>query len=318
MPTIKTGSLLSRFHYLIILGFCLLGNSVAMAHEFWIEPVAGIGEHNQPIITELRNGESFDGVAYPYNQDVFVRFELLGTSESVEVSNSRNALPAINVTALDNGPHTLLYVSNRKYLEYETFSDVQHFAAEDGVTDTLNQLVAEGASTDSWTETYTRYTKSLLNVGGTLLKDKPLGLDLEIVLLEPLPIPEQFDQADQVNSANPISEKTVRFRVDYLGEPLPGGMIGIFRRSQSLSLGTLNVQDPDASLHSNKESLTTLTKVHTDENGIFTVNLLPGHDYLLNSVYAKPTGDKLFVIPGLPEKRKASWETLWSSLTFSH
>ena len=95
-------------------------------------------------------------------------------------------------------------------------------------------------------------------------------------------------------------------------------MIGIFQRSRSLNLGTINVLDANAAVHRNKASFTSLTKVRTGSDGTFTLNLQPGHDYLLNSVYAKPAGDKLFTIPGLPDKRKVSWETIWSSLTFSY
>lgn len=291
----------------------LFFTSIASAHEFWIEPVTG-SSPGSPVVTELRNGESFEGVAYPYNADLFVRFDLLSASSTLEISNSTNALPAVNITPDTDGPHTLLYVSNRKYLEYEAFSDVREFAAEDGVTETLDALVADGVATDNWTETYTRYTKSLLNVGGQLLKDKSHDLELEIILLQPL----QATDRTNPDELSPSNDREVLLRLDYLGKPLEGGMIGIFQRSRSMNLGTINVLDSNAAVHRNKASFTSLTKVRTGSDGTFTLNLEPGHDYLLNSVYAKPAGDKLFTIPGLPDKRKVSWETIWSSLTFSY
>ena len=175
----KTTLLLSIFFF----------TSIVCAHEFWIEPVTD-SSPGSPVVTELRNGESFEGVAYPYNSDLFVRFDLLSSNSTLEISNSTNAFPAVNITPDTDGPHTLLYVSNRKYLEYEEFTDVREFAAEDGVTETLDALVADGVATDNWTETYTRYTKSLLNVGGQLLKDKSHDLELEIILLQPLQVPD--------------------------------------------------------------------------------------------------------------------------------
>jgi uncharacterized GH25 family protein len=180
------------------------------------------------------------------------------------------------------GLYVILHQTAPVYLTYLAADKFDRFAREKGFENALSEHQERGLSLTKITEQYQRFAKSLIEVGDAvsakMVKDRHLGLAIELVA--------------EVNPYQTPPPKIMPIRLFAAGKPLTNAQITVFTRH--------NPRDVES------------TKYQTDINGRANFPLLPGRDYLVDSVILRPsTGPN--TAGGRPA---AMWESLWASLTF--
>ena len=236
---------------------CLLaGSSPGHAHEAWIEPSRYTLAPGEILSAHLRVGQMFRGNSLLYNPDKFQQLQVVTNGRTEDVRGRLGDLPAIRHELSGNGLHTVVYVSTGNRIGYETEEKFIRFARNEGLEWILDEHRRRGFPDRGFYETYYRHAKSLVVVGHAPEADRPLGLKMEIVLLDR---PFAADRSE------------VRAQVLWQGQPYPDAQITIFHKAP----------EGGAARHT----------VRTDADGIGRIPLVPGERYLLNAVYAEPVDD---------------------------
>jgi hypothetical protein len=247
----------------MLLLLCLSwGLTSARAHEAWIEPSSFSYDTGDTLSAHLRVGQMFRGNSLLYNRDKFERLQLVAGNRQEDIKGRLGDLPAIRHPVRHPGLQNLVFVSTGNRIHYETREKFANFARKEGVEWILEEHRRRGFPDQDFSETYFRYAKSLITVGNSKGNDRPMGLRLEIILLD-----------------NPYTPQRNRIRAQVLwqGEPYGNAQLTIFRKP------------PDGD--------TIRETVRTGEDGIGLVPLEPGQRYLLNAVYAVPADKKKKLAP---------------------
>ena len=257
------------------------------AHEFWIEPSSFQPELNKNITADLVVGTDFLGTSEIYVPDQIEVFALLGPMadkpiERNKITGRYGDRPAATMAVNKAGLYVILHQTAPVYLTYLAADKFDRFAREKGFENALSEHQERGLSLTKITEQYQRFAKSLIEVGDAvsakMVKDRHLGLAIELVA--------------EVNPYQTPPPKIMPIRLFAAGKPLANAQITVFTRH--------NPRDVES------------TKYQTDINGRANFPLLPGRDYLVDSVILRPsTGPN--TAGGRPA---AMWESLWASLTF--
>lgn len=158
----------------------------ASAHEFWLmpetfEPAVGV-----PSGVRLFVGDGFEkGQPYPRNPLHIKEFKAVSKTVS-EIGGSPGADPAGRFTPTAPGVLALVYRSTPSELTLAAGRFEAYLRAE-GLEHVSRQRAAAGASAEPGREAFSRCAKSLVRVAGAGDEgfDRRVGLDLEIVPLEP-------------------------------------------------------------------------------------------------------------------------------------
>ena len=128
-----------------------------------------------------------------------------------------------------------------------------------------------------FTETYMRFSKSLVSVGSGAGADRRVGLETELVAL-----------------TNP-----------YTADPADGFAVQLFYRNDPRADAQIEVfvRSPEGEV--------TTSYIRTDADGIGRVAVLPAHEYMLDAVLIREPSAVL------QEATGAVWQTLWANLTFA-
>jgi len=281
----------SAFRHFVINFFAIVGSLLLpcplWAHEFWIEPSSFQPELNNNITVDLVVGTDFLGISEIYVPDKIEVFELLGPIADKPIYRSKitgryGDRPAATMALSKNGLYIILHQTAPVYLTYLAANKFDQFAREKGFENALLKHQERGLSLTNITEQYQRFAKSLIAVGGAgsarMVKDRHLGLAIELVA--------------EVNPYQIPPPRIMPIRLFAAGKPLANAQITVFTRH--------NPRDVES------------TKYQTDINGRANFPLLPGRDYLVDSVILQPSTGSI-TIGGRPA---AMWESLWASLTF--
>lgn len=249
---------------------------LAKAHEFWIEPVSyevGVGDGIEGV---LRNGEYFKGSSYPYVERIFTRFEVYDRAGGRPVQGRNGDTPALQVKTEKGGLHIAAYASTVQTVTYTEFERFQNFVDSKGLSRIIDQHRAEGLSEEKVVETYYRYAKALFKVGSGAGRDVKVGMPIELVA--------------EMNPYTSAGKDGVRFRLYWLGEPLPDWDVQVFKKVGDASEGEL-------------------THYTTDKTGRVFVPAEGGGAFLVNAVQiTKPRA--------ADAARNAQWESIWASTTY--
>jgi uncharacterized GH25 family protein len=161
-------------------------------------------------------------------------------------------------------------------LRYTDFEKFKRFVAHKDLAGAVAAHEARALSKTEFTEAYSRYAKSLVAVGEGAGQDRAFGLETEIVAL-----------------ANPYT--------DDLDKGLP---VQVFYRGDVR-------RDAQVELFERMGEVVTITRHRTDENGIASLPVRPGAEYMADAVVIRQPEAKLATELG------AVWETLWANLTFA-
>ena len=242
----------------------------AVSHEFWIEPERFQVETGAPLTAQLRNGERFKGSAIPYFPKRTARFELIRDGEVMPVGERTGDIPALETTAAGDGLVVILHETGPTLLTYQTWEKFAGFAEHKGFAEIRARHEARGLPMENFKETYRRFAKALVAVGTGEGSDADMGMETEFVSLS--------------NPYNQDFNQHFRARLLYQGAPRGDAQVEIFERSP--------------------EGEVVITTARTNGDGVVTVPVTPGHDYLLDAVVLREADGE------------AVWETLWASLTF--
>ena len=260
----------------IALLMCLLG-SPATAHEFWLEPTAYQVPAGGMLTANIVNGQDFEGVILPYVPQRFTHFMAFAGGKSGKVEGRTGDTPALNMAAFDNGLNVVAYQARNSTVSYETWEKFESFLKHKDLGDQLANHQARGLPLENFKEVYSRYSKTLIGVGDGAGADRRVGLETEIVAL-----------------TNPYTDSLssgMRVQVFYRTDPRVNTQVEVFEKAPNDSVRIFFVR--------------------TNVNGIATVSVKSGHEYMLDAVVLRdPTGQ-------LADDTGAAYETLWANMTFA-
>ncbi len=270
MPQIRT------FAKGALLCAALLIAPSAKAHEFWIEPLSYSVAVGDKIEGMLRNGEFFKGSSYPFVERGFTRFEIYNRSGGQPVPGRNGDSPALQIKAEKGGLHVAAYASTVSTVVYKKFEKFKSFVDSKGLGHIVDQHRAEGLSEEKVVETYYRYSKALIKVGSGAGRDVKVGMPIELVA--------------ELNPYTSAGADGVRFRLFWLGKPLPNWDVQVFKKANPTDKGELS-------------------HYTTDSNGRVFVPAEGGGDFLVNAVQiTKPRASDA--------ARNAQWESIWAATTY--
>lgn len=255
----------------------VLQGDIARGHEFWIDPLDFFVTGGEPIEADLRVGQDFEGGALSFLPPQFRRFDLAQGAAVGPVEGRIGDRPALSQAPAGEGLAVAIHVTTDSILTYSAWEDFVAFVEHKDATWTLEAHKAARLPDAGFREAYSRYAKSLVAVGNGAGADREYGLLAEIVALA-------NPYTDDVSDGLPV-------RVLYEGEPRRAEQLEVFEKA------------PDGQV--------TVTRLRTDAEGVVTVPVRPGHEYMLDSVVLRRAEG------ALADDRGAVWESLWANLTFA-
>lgn len=250
--------------------------SPLIAHEFWIEPVRYQVAAGDTMVANLRNGEKFDGYGHPYVESTTNRFDLFLQGTATPVNSRVGDNPALQVATKEPGLAIIVHEKKATTLRYVKWEKFQKFADHKGFENIRQQHRARGLPETGFKEAYSRFSKSLVAIGGGEGSDQPVDTEVELVALN-----------------NPYTEDVtngVRVVGLYRGEPVPHTQIELFEKSQAGDV--------------------TITLYKTDSNGEVILPVKSQNSYLVDMVVLREPSAEVAM------KLSVAWESLWASLTF--
>ncbi|MEL6550696.1 MAG: DUF4198 domain-containing protein [Pseudomonadota bacterium] len=223
--------------------------TAASAHEFWLSPRAyevGVG---RALEADIRTGESFKGNASPYFTRNVERFEVLMGGRRIDPEATLGDRPVLDRSVPGEGLAVVIYETRDSRLTYQDWQKFVNFVEHKAFDGALARHDARGLPREGFVETYRRYAKSLIAVGGGAGSDRPVGLDTEIVAL-----------------ANPYTDAVDAMPVQVLlyGQPRANAQVETYIRAPS---GEVSVDIR-----------------RTDANGRAAIPIRPGHEYMVDAV----------------------------------
>lgn len=247
------------------------------SHELWIEPQSYQVERGGEIVAALKNGQNFEGIELGWFDKRIAVFDVIDGGTRRAVQGRTGDVPAIQGLHVDQGLAVLAYQSTPATLTYESWEKFQDFFRHKDLGDIRAQHRARGLPETPLKEIYTRYSKALVGVGAAKGSDRDFGFEIELIALA-------NPYRDPLTGGFPV-------RLMYQGAPRADAQIELFDRA------------PDGSV--------TVTLHRTDTTGEARLPVLPGHEYLVDSVVLRVPSDDL------AQRYKVQWQSLWAALTFA-
>lgn len=252
-------------------------SAAADAHEFWIEPSRFRIAPSDAIVADLRVGQYFKGnsqVLAPYK---FVSFRVIDPAGSRPISGRLGDIPAVDVATRKPGLHVLAYRSTATSTTYVDFEKFQSVARNEGVDWVIDEHQRRGLPQTEIKEAYTRYAKTLIQVGDGGGRDRALGMPLELVA--------------ETNPYDGLPGGTVMVRLLWRDRGHGDAQITVFRKLAGCEA--------------------TRSTVRTDAEGRAAIPVGPGGRILLNAVHMMEPSARI-----REQMRDVHWESQWASLTY--
>lgn len=249
----------------------------AVAHEFWIEPLAYQVAADGTLEADIVNGQEFSGAKQPFLPQRFANFVLFSGEDVARVRGRPGDIPALQQDAVAEGLNIAAYQSNNAMVDYENWEKFQTFVDHKDLGDVLSQHRARGLAEENFLEVYSRYSKSLFGVGNSEGEDRRVGLETELVAL-----------------TNPYTDDLsngVSVQLYYRENVRANEQIEVFEKAPN---GAVSI-----------------ALYRTDDQGIGTFPVKPGHRYMVDAVVLRQPS------ASLQERTGAVWQTLWANLTFA-
>ena len=256
----------------------LLLAAPAAAHEFWIEPLDYQVDPDEQIVGHLVNGQEFAGVQLAYVPARFVNFvQVSADGDFARVESPVGTFPGLQVAPLGEGLAVIAYQSAIATVDYEELAKFASFAEHKDFAGWDEAHAARGLPETGILEIYSRFAKTLVAVGDGEGSDRRLGMETELVALDN-------------PYTDPVADTGMRVQAFYRNDVRADAQIELFEKA------------PDGTVE--------ITYHRTDDEGIATLPVKPGHSYLVDAVVLREPSQE-------NKARGAHWETLWASLTFA-
>ena len=251
--------------------------SLLTAHEFWIEPENYVIKSGDPLIANLRIGQNFTGDNLVYNKNEFSRFSIVTGIRNQKILGRLGDRPALNIIPKYSGVSIIIHQSKPTYLTYDEFEKFKIFSERTGFANIPIEHTLRGLPRTGFTESYTRFAKSIVVVGSNKGSDKRVGLELELVV------------DGSLHKNNKKNEETITLTLFYRNKLYPKATVQIFSKSNNGFVKDYYKK--------------------TGINGKFQIENTPNTIFLINSVVLRPITPKKI-------NNNAVWESLWASTTF--
>jgi len=224
----------------------------AKAHEFWIEPLDFTVASGETIEAHNRIGQMLKGNVDPYIRSTFVRFSLSDLDGTRDVDGNLGDRPALKMQPEHDGLHIASYQSTHSTVRYRKLEKFEKFLSQEGLDWVLGAHKERGLSETKFRESYTRFAKSLVAVGGGEGTDRALGLRIELIAL-----------------TNPYTDDgPLKVQLLFEGDPAPDMQVAIFRRDSNseITRETMRTDEKgEALIPRQGAELTLLSAVHMVE-----------------------------------------------------
>ena len=254
-----------------------INTSLLKAHEFWIEPKSYVIKSGEPLMANLHIGENFVGDDLVYNNNEFSRFSIITEIGNQKILGRLGDRPALNILPKYSGVSIIIYQSKPTYLTYDEFEKFKIFSERSGFANIPIEHTKRGLPRKRFTESYTRFAKSIVVVGVNKGSDQRVGLELEFVV------------DGNLKKNNNRNEKTITITLFYQNKLYPNATVQIFSKSKNGFVKDFSKK--------------------TDIKGEFQIGNTPNTVFLINSVILRPMTPKTI-------NNNAVWESLWASTTF--
>ena len=211
----------------------LVAAPAALAHEFWVAPTDYAPEAPGPATASLKVGQMMKGTEIPYISDKVRHFTVTVGDVTRDGIGIDGDIPALSFRTSQPGLHVVAYVAAPERVTFDTFAEFADYLEYEGLSEIAAAHRARGLAETAIGEAYSRYAKSLLQVGpvrddGT--GDVALGLDLELVA-----------------ERNPYAPDTIVLpvRLTWRGAPVGGRQVAVFRDNGETVSRTLATTDAD-------------------------------------------------------------------------
>ena len=265
-----------RMGQILVLLIALSVSSIAYGHEFWIEAKDWRVEPGDEMQLSLRVGTEFKGLEQIYFPKKINRFEWVGPKDSAAFDGRLGDVPAGVMRPEQEGLYIIRHETKADLVNYESLEKFERFVVKKGFPKAVTRHRQRLLPTAGFCETYRRFGKSLVAVGHGEGEDQRLGMEVEITALD-----------------NPfhLQDDSMRLQLHRDSSPWSGAWVTIFARL----VGDTSV---------------TIDQTATDDEGLITVQVLPGYQYLIDAV-------SLEEVDPDEQANGAVWASRWASLTFA-
>jgi uncharacterized GH25 family protein len=200
-----------KLKFLLAFIFAAAFSGNTFAHEYWFEAENFFPAPKEKTVVHLYVGDGIikDREERAFQLDKTPKFELFSSSKKIDLKSllTEGATPIYNFSADKTGTYLLAMERNWSYIKLEP-QKFEDYLREDGIEYIIAERAKLGESSKEGRERYSRYLKSLLQVGDKRdnTYKKNLGMKLEIIPLE-----------------NPYSKKVgdqLKFQILFDGKPL--------------------------------------------------------------------------------------------------
>ena len=200
----------------LIIAVLLSTSSVSvLAHEMWLEPEPFITQSNTDLKAHIKVGQNFSGEKFPYIKSETKSLKLFLTQKEIKLKHRDGDYPAIQSPLTSPGLYVLSYESVPEKVNYANFEKFKSFLEEQNVWDNWSKQNPSFLNTNI-NELYTRYAKSLIQVGSQTEDDFNTGLSFELIALD--------------NPYKENNKKGINVLLLYKNKPFPNSQIAIFNK----------------------------------------------------------------------------------------
>jgi uncharacterized GH25 family protein len=242
--------------FCFIMLLCLL----AQAHEFWLSPDKFICKPGEELKINFNVGENFNAEPWDVKLSRVEKIELHHLNNSIDLKpNVKEGMKEnLSVTLKEEGTHLITMQTTNSFIELEA-DKFNEYLKEDGLDDALQYREQHGLIDKTGKESYTRFTKLLIQVGDKYDETykKSAGFPLEIFV--------------EKNPGNIKVGELVKFKIVFQNKPLFGAKVMVWNRY---------------------DNRTTIQPVYTLKNGIVEARISSKGPWMVSVVKMIPSQDK--------------------------
>lgn len=222
------------------------------AHEYWVDPLEAWLQPGETLRADIRNGQDFNGISFPYDPQRYARFYIVGPGQRVAVKSRLGDSPAVHQALEKEGLYSIVLESAERALQYDTLEKFRTFLDYHGLQQVEAVHRRRRLPETNIQERYFRFAKALVQVGDPDEGRDGAALSSQNMLFE----------LQALN--NPYADNgELRVKLLFQQQPLSGVQVEIFRSV-------------------NKNVTRTVTT--TDANGEAHINIAQPGEYLVNAV----------------------------------